>query len=93
MKINVRYGLPFIEVTICYLGRELHLKNVLLYTGSAGTIFGADAVDDIGVKIEPGDFLNKIRGVGGVEIVYSKKFDFVKVGLVLQEGFEVEIDD
>jgi hypothetical protein len=93
MKINVRYGLPFIEVTICYHGRELHLKNVLLDTGSAGTIFNADAVDAIGVRIEPGDFLNKIRGVGGIEIVYSKQFDFVKVGFVAQEGFEVEIGE
>lgn len=30
MNIDVRHGLPFIEVTICYRGEELHLKNVLL---------------------------------------------------------------
>lgn len=65
MKINSRYGLPFIEASICYRGEELRLMNVLLDTGSARTIFSADVVDAIGVKIEPGDFLNKIRGVGG----------------------------
>ena len=93
MIIDVRHGLPFIEVTICFRGEELHLKNVLLDTGSAGTIFSADAVDVIGVKIEPGDFLNKIRGVGGVEVVYSKMFDFVKVGEASLSLFEVEIGD
>lgn len=93
MKINVKYGLPFIEVVICYHGEELHLKNVLLDTGSAGTIFSADVVDAIGVKIEPGDFLNKIRGVGGVEVVYSKQFDFVQAGEAALEGFEVEIGE
>ncbi|MFB9754430.1 retropepsin-like aspartic protease [Paenibacillus hodogayensis] len=93
MNIDVRNGLPFIEVTICYRGEELHLKNVLLDTGSAGTIFSADAVDVIGVKVEPGDFLNKIRGVGGVEVVYSKHFDFVKVGETALSAFEVEIGD
>ncbi|MDR6555009.1 retropepsin-like aspartic protease [Paenibacillus qinlingensis] len=90
MNIDVKYGLPFIEVTICYRGEELHLKNVLLDTGSAGTIFSADAVDSVGVRIELGDFLNKIRGVGGVEIVYSKHFDFVKEGEVSLSSFEVE---
>lgn len=74
MNIEVKYGLPFVEVTICYRGEELHLKRVLLDTGSAGTIFSADVVDAIGVKVEPGDVLNKIRGVGGVEVVYSKFF-------------------
>lgn len=39
MKMDVKYGLPFIEVVICYRGEELHLRNVLLDTGSAGTIF------------------------------------------------------
>lgn len=93
MNIDVRHGLPYIKVTICYRGEELHLQNVLLDTGSAGTIFSADAVDAIGVKIEPSDFLNKIRGVGGVEIVYSTHFDFVKAGETSLSAFEVEIGD
>lgn len=93
MNIDVRYGLPFIEVIICYHGEELHLRNILLDTGSAGTIFSADVVDAIGVKIEPGDFLNKIRGVGGVEVVYSKQFDFVNAGEISLESFEVEIGE
>lgn len=53
----------------------------------------ADVVEAIGVKIEPGDFLNKIRGVGGVEVVYSKQFDFVQAGEATLEGFEVEIGE
>ncbi|CAM4292005.1 retropepsin-like domain-containing protein [Paenibacillus alkaliterrae] len=93
MNIDVRYGLPFIEVIICYRGEELQLRNVLLDTGSAGSIFNADVVDAIGVKIEPGDFLNKIRGVGGVEVVYSKKFDFVNAGEISLKSFEVEIGE
>jgi hypothetical protein len=93
MNINVEYGLPFVNVTICYREKELQLKRVLLDTGSAGTVFSADVVDNIGVRVEPGDMLNKIRGVGGVEIVYSKHFDFVRLGEVTLEGFEVEIGD
>jgi hypothetical protein len=93
MNIELKYGLPFVEVMICYRERELHLKNVLLDTGSAGTVFSADVVDCIGVQVEPGDTLNKIRGVGGIEIVYSKHFDFVRLGEASLEGFEVEIGE
>ena len=93
MHIEVKYGLPFVGVTICYRGEEIHLKHVLLDTGSAGTIFSADVVDAIGVKVEPEDVLNKIRGGGGVEVVYSKFFDFVRTGGTSLEGFEVEIGE
>jgi hypothetical protein len=93
MNIVLKYGLPFVAVTICYRDKVLLLERVLLDTGSAGTIFNADVVDEIDVQVEPGDFLNKIRGVGGVEVVYSKLFDFVRVGEALLEGFEVEIGE
>jgi hypothetical protein len=93
MNIDMRYGLPFIEIGICYRGEELQLKNILLDTGSAGTIFSADVVAAIGVEVEPGDYLNKIRGVGGVEVVYSKQFDFVRVSKATLESFEVEIGE
>jgi hypothetical protein len=93
MNINVVYGLPFVTVTICYRGKEILLDRVLLDTGSAGSVFNADVVDEIGVMVEPEDILNKIRGVGGVEVVYSKRFDFVRLGEVSLEGFEVEIGE
>jgi hypothetical protein len=51
MIIDVRHGLPFIEVTICFRGEELHLKNVLLDTGSAGTIFSAMQLMSLELKL------------------------------------------
>lgn len=93
MNIDVRYGLPFVSASICFRERELVLKHVLLDTGSAGTIFSTNAVEQIGVNVEPGDFLNKIRGVGGVEVVYSKYFDFVSIGEVSLKNIEVEIGE
>ncbi|WP_255694982.1 hypothetical protein [Virgibacillus salidurans] len=39
MKINARYGLPFVQIKIEFSGKELFLENVLLDTGSAGSIF------------------------------------------------------
>jgi hypothetical protein len=45
------------------------------------------------VKIEPGDFQNKSKGVGGVEVVYTKYFDFVMTREASLKGFELEIEE
>ncbi|MDZ7620943.1 MAG: hypothetical protein U5O69_00345 [Candidatus Competibacteraceae bacterium] len=37
MKIHLRDGLPFIEVTLHHQGHQILLPQVLLDTGSAGT--------------------------------------------------------
>lgn len=66
------------------------MKDVLLDTGSAGTIFSADAVDDVGVKIEPGEavlsaFEVEIGDMNyGMEIDGILGFDFIRsAGLVI----------
>ena len=43
MNIQVRDGLPYVTVTLLYGGQQLDLANVLLDTGSAGTLLAADA--------------------------------------------------
>lgn len=53
MEIFVRDGLPFVSATIIFRGNSLTLENVLLDTGSAGTIFKVDLLIDIGVQPEP----------------------------------------
>jgi hypothetical protein len=42
MRMQVRDGLPYVTVTLLYRGQQLDLANVLLDTGSAGTLFAAD---------------------------------------------------
>jgi len=42
MKINIKYGLPFVALEVTFRGKNLRLGNVLLDTGSAGTISGAN---------------------------------------------------
>ena len=39
MKIHMRHGLPFVQIKVEFRGEDLVLDNVLLDTGSAGTIF------------------------------------------------------
>ena len=91
MKMHIQYGLPFVELEVQFRGKKVKLKNVLLDTGSAGTIFNANVVEKIGVAPEENDVVDTIRGVGGVEYVYVKRFDSIQFGDTYQVDYEVEI--
>ena len=91
MKIRIRNGLPFISTTLIHHSQRVTLKNVLLDTGSAGSIFSADKVAGIGLTYEPNDFVHRIRGVGGSEFVFTKPVGVLKVGDLKVEKFEIEI--
>ena len=43
MNIQVRNDLSYVAVMLLYGGQQLDLANVLLDTGSAGTLLAADA--------------------------------------------------
>jgi hypothetical protein len=67
MKVRLDHGLAYIAATLTYRGRALVLGDVILDTGSAGTIFSADRLLEVGVVPEPQDAVHRIRGVGGTE--------------------------
>jgi len=93
MAIDLRllHGLPIVHVDVVFSGRQLRLENVLLDTGSAGTILNADKVAEIGVKPEGSDRTAIIHGVGGTEIVFTKWFDAVVLGDWTVNACKVEI--
>ncbi len=91
MKIQLRDGLPYITASLTYQGQQLSFKNVLLDTGSAGTIFSTDSVLTIGLTYEPDDMVHRIRGVGGTEFVFSKRVDRLTVGKLQVNDFQIEI--
>ena len=91
MKIQLKDGLPFVSTQLTYQGRRITLENVLLDTGSAGSIFPTDRVLSIGVEYEADDFVYRIRGVGGEEFVFAKRLDRVALRNLEVEDFEIEI--
>lgn len=91
MNIIEQHGLPFISVTIVYKGKKLRMDKVLLDTGSASTLFHADLVRSIGVVPEGNDVVDTIRGVGGVEYVYTKILDAIHFDGAVIEEFQVEV--
>jgi len=72
-------GLPLIEAIVTFHGKSLKLENVLIDTGSAGTIFNVNKLEDIGVKPEANDVTQTIHGVGGLEFVYTKNIDCITI--------------
>lgn len=91
MNLSIRYGLPFVTAVVEYDGRKVELDNVLLDTGSAGTLFQVDRLMTIGLHMEPEDLIRRIRGVGGAEFVFSKWVGGLDVGGLRVDNFEVEV--
>ena len=91
MNIQVRDGLPYVTVTLLYGGRQLELANVLLDTGSAGTLFAADQVVAVGLQYEADDPVQRIRGIGGAEFVFVKRIDRLSVGELQVSDFAIEV--
>jgi len=91
MKIRLHDGLPFIELTVDHRGQRLVLSQVLLDTGSAGSLLSADELLTIHVSLEPHDPLRRIRGVGGSEFVFVKTLDRLTVDSLSVAAFAVEV--
>ncbi|MCD9025164.1 retropepsin-like aspartic protease [Cohnella silvisoli] len=79
MNIELTDGLPFISVTVSFRDQEITLNNVLVDTGSAGTIFKAELLRNIGIYPESNDYTCAIRGIGGSEVVFFKTVNSIKI--------------
>lgn len=91
MRLELEGNLPFVTIRVGYRGAEVMIRKVLVDTGSAGTLLSVDSVASIGLFPLPEDSLHTIRGIGGSEVVFSRRVDYLAVGDRALDGFEVEI--
>ena len=91
MRLEVEGNLPFVAIRVGYRGAEIEIGKVLIDTGSASTLLSVDTVSSIGLFPLPEDTLHTIRGIGGSEVVFSRRVDYLQVGGRALNGFEVEI--
>lgn len=91
MKIYLHQGLGYVTVSLTYQGMSTTLDNILLDTGSAGSIFSVDKMLEIGVQLESQDAIRRIQGVGGSEFVFIKKVEQLSLGEFSLKNFDVEI--
>ncbi len=79
MQLRLIYNLPFVTITVAYQGKKVNIPNVLIDTGSGTTILSADLVSSIDIQPLPEDNLYTIRGIGGNEVVFGRKVDYLQV--------------
>lgn len=91
MPLQLVDSLPYVTVRVGYAGRVVEIASVLVDTGSASTVLAADAVVLLGLVPRPDDELRTIRGVGGIETVFTRAVDHLEVGGQHLDGFEVEV--
>lgn len=95
MHLELRHGLIFVDAEVEYRGKSIVLSDVIVDTGSLGTLFSADYLEAIGVIAESGDPVLQIVGVGGIELVYVKQIDAVRLGKgpdqLVVRNFNVEV--
>jgi hypothetical protein len=91
MQLTLKDDLPFVTVKLTYGDMQTEVPNILVDTGSAGTVLAADAVAQIGIVPEPQDALHVIRGVGGTEVVFSRCVSRLQIQGHGPEEFEIEV--
>jgi hypothetical protein len=91
VRIRLDGGLPFVAATIQFGDNTLDIDLVLVDTGSAGSVFSADALMPLGFEPRPTDIIRQIRGVGGSEFVYSRKVEELAVGELAVQDFEIQV--
>lgn len=86
MQIQLIDDLLQTSMTICYRGRSLKIKNLVIDTGAAHSLLSSDIVSEIGIKFENGDKLVRSFGIGGDEYSFRKQVDHIQLGdFVLKE--------
>jgi hypothetical protein len=91
MRIEVEDNLPFVSITVTYKQLSITLDNILLDTGSAGTILAIDQIDALELAPEPDDAILQVLGVGGSEYVFSKRVDALALGDIKVHDFAIEV--
>ena len=91
MKIELRHGIPYIEVIFKHNEKKVSLKNVVLDTGSGGTVFSTEIAIVLGLEAVLEDNIHRIRGIGGTEYVYEKTINSIMIGDNEIKNFKVQI--
>ncbi|MEW6363658.1 MAG: retropepsin-like aspartic protease [Acidobacteriota bacterium] len=91
MRLRLKDSLPFVSLTVTYRGLPVEVPEVLVDTGSATTILAADIVEAVRIAPSPEDALCTLRGVGGNEVVFTRRVDSLRLGHFEMAHFEIEI--
>ena len=89
MRLVLRGNLPFVTISARHAGVSTQVVDVLVDTGSASTVLSADLMAQLGVVPQPADRLRALRGIGGRELVFTRRFQSIEVDGHSLADFEV----
>jgi hypothetical protein len=90
MKIRIVEGQPMVSVALQQDGKQVAFKNVLLDTGSGGSLFPTDKLNEADIQPKPGAIIRQIVGIGGSESVIEMPVDRIFVGDMMLDNFIIE---
>lgn len=91
MHLPLKYDLPCVTVRIGYQGAEIDIPDVVVDTGSGSTLIATEFAAQAGILPLPQDKLRNVHGVGGIEAVFIRQVDHMRVGDYALEGFEIDV--
>jgi hypothetical protein len=86
----VRDGIPFTSVTVTVGRNSAHFLNVVIDTGSAGSMFNVDILADSSIALDGTEIIDRVRGVGGQEHILYKWVDDVQIGGISVGRFQIQ---
>lgn len=92
MHLKLAGRLPFLDgIVVHHAGQNIRIPDVLVDTGSAGTILDADLLADIGIIPTGTDRVYTVYGIGGGEETVFEREVTLQINNHLIENFAVEI--
>jgi hypothetical protein len=91
VNLYVQDRLLFTTVELEHSGKNLTIDRVLVDTGSAGTLFQTELVEQLGLIYEPNDEVHEVFGVGGSEFVFQKRVNRIACSSYSTTGFQIEV--
>ncbi len=89
--LSIESDLLLTEVEILHQAKRLVLNRILVDTGSGTTVFSRSRLKEVGILLHIEDQPQRIRGIGGTEIVFQKQFDTVGCGEFIQHKFKAQL--
>ncbi|TYO92010.1 retropepsin-like aspartic protease [Desulfallas thermosapovorans] len=80
MRLDFRDGLIFTSLSITYKGKIKKIENIILDTGAAQSIVSPDAVEELGITVEPDDRIVTCYGIGGKQYAVAKLVNGISFG-------------
>lgn len=73
MKLRIQEGLAFISGSLTYQGKQLELENVIVDTGSTGSVFSIDKLSAVGFVAQPRMKYVKCMASAGLSMSYCEQ--------------------